>query len=346
VQSGLPKKAETVYGKFLTRWWVGKTIAPCLFKSLAKGKKMALYKQNGIKLETIDEIPFKLEKDIQTICEKNLKSLLGIDFVRSEFKIGNFRIDSLAFDNALQSFIIIEYKRDKNFSVIDQGVTYLSLMLNNKADIVLEFNELTGKNLKRNDVDWSQSKVIFVSPSFTSYQKEASNFRNLPIELWEIRQFSNSTLAFNQVVTKNSVESINTITKSSEEIEAVAKEIKVYSEDDHLQNGSPETNELYNKLKFYILNMADDIQVRPTKLYIGFITSTNFCDVAIQKKTLKIWINLAKGELDDHKGIARDVSGIGHHGNGDYEIQISDDSNLEYIVSLVKSSYSIVKSKK
>ncbi len=38
-----------------------------------------------------------------------------------------------------------------------------------------------------------------------------------------------------------------------------------------------------------------------------------------------MWINLSKGELDDPKGITRDVSETGHWGNGDYEIQISND---------------------
>jgi predicted transport protein len=54
---------------------------------------------------------------------------------------------------------------------------------------------------------------------------------------------------------------------------------------------------------------------------------------------LKVWINLQKGKLDDPKNITRDVSAIGHWGNGDYEIQISDDDNIEYIISLIKQSY-------
>jgi hypothetical protein len=91
----------------------------------------------------------------------------------------------MAYDNETNSFVIIEYKRDKNFSVIDQGYAYLSLMLNNKADFILEYNENQEKTLKRKDVDWSQSRVVFISPSFTSYQKEAINFKDLPIELWE-----------------------------------------------------------------------------------------------------------------------------------------------------------------
>jgi len=53
---------------------------------------------------------------------------------------------------------------------------------------------------------------------------------------------------------------------------------------------------------------------------------------------LKLWINLSKGKLDDPKNITRDVSSIGHWGNGDYEIQVSDDENIEYILSLIKQS--------
>jgi predicted transport protein len=52
-----------------------------------------------------------------------------------------------------------------------------------------------------------------------------------------------------------------------------------------------------------------------------------------------MWINMFKGELDDPKELARDVSNIGHWGNGDYELQIRDDENIEYIMSLIKQSY-------
>ena len=52
-----------------------------------------------------------------------------------------------------------------------------------------------------------------------------------------------------------------------------------------------------------------------------------------------MWFNLSKGELDDSKKLARDVSKIGHWGNGDYELQISSDEDFEYIMSLIKQSY-------
>tara|TARA_B110000114_G_C14989110_1_gene355824 strand:+ start:60 stop:971 length:912 start_codon:yes stop_codon:yes gene_type:complete len=297
---------------------------------------MALYKIEK-KLEYIKEKPFRLEKEIQELTENNLKTIFGLEFVKSEFALNNFRIDTLAFDKEANAFVIIEYKRDKNFSVIDQGYAYLSLMLNNKADFILEFNENLDKTLKRTDVDWSQSRVLFVSPAFTNYQREAINFKDLPIELWEVKRFENTTVSYEQIQKAGAQESIKTISKSDKTIDNVAKEIKVYSEQEHLENASDEIKELYEKFKTAIQNL-DNLEIKPKKKYIAFVAGRNVIDILPQKKALKMWINMNKGELDDTKGITRDVSTTGHWGNGDYEIQIRDDENLEYILSLVKQS--------
>lgn len=300
---------------------------------------MPLFDLDGSRLNYIREVPFKLEKEIQTLCEQNMSEILGCDFVKSEFAVENFRLDSLGFDKESKSFVIIEYKRDKNFSVIDQGYAYLALMLNHKSDFILEYNETTGTNLKRTDVEWSQSKVVFIAPSFTDYQKEAIGFKNLPIELYEIKRYANGTVSFNQVVAPRSSESIQTITASDEKISAVTKEIKVYTEEEKKAFGSQEMQELYEKLKAMILNFGDDISIKPTKLYIAFLRKTNFCDICVQKNQLKMWLNAPKGSIEDAKGAARDVSEIGHHGNGDYELSIDSDVDIEYIVSLIRQSY-------
>ncbi|MDX2503092.1 MAG: DUF5655 domain-containing protein [Gammaproteobacteria bacterium] len=297
---------------------------------------MALYKIDK-SLVNIKEKPFKLEKDLQKLTEENLKSIFGYDCVKSEFSIGNFRLDTLAYDKETNSFVIIEYKRDKNFSVIDQGYAYLSLMLNNKADFILEYNESQKDTLKRTDIDWSQSKVIFISQSFTTYQKEAINFKDLPIELWEIKRYENNTVSYEQILKYGSTESIKTISKSDNDINKVSKEIKIYTEQDNLLKASEETAELYDKFKQGILNL-DDISIKPKKLYVAFVSGTNVADIHVQKKALKIWINLREGELDDSRGLTRDVSGTGHWGNGDYELQVRSDDDLEYILSLIKQS--------
>ena len=299
---------------------------------------MAIYKL-GQRLDSVKELPFKYEKEIQNIIEKNLNMLLHLDFIRTEFALNNFRIDSLAFDRENKSFVIIEYKRDKNFSVIDQGYAYLSLMLNNKADFILEFNESQQSTLKRNDVDWTQSKVIFVSPSFTNYQIEAINFKDLPIELYEIKRFENETISFEQIQKSSAKESIKTISGNDEIVETVSKEVKVFTEQDHLQKVDFETREFYEQVRERLIGLDNYVTTQPKKQTIGFKIDNNiFCDIVLQGKGLKIYINMKSGDLEDQKKIARDVSNVGHWGNGSYEIKLTDLDDIDYVLSLLKQS--------
>lgn len=299
---------------------------------------MPIYKLNQ-KLSIIKEEPFKFEKEIQSLVEENLTTLVHLDFICSEFSLNGFRIDSLAFDKESRSFVIIEYKRDKSFSVIDQGYAYLSLMLNNKADFILEYNECQQKTLKRTDVDWSQSRVMFVSPMFTNYQKEAINFRDLPIELWEIKRFENETVSFEQVQKTSTKESIKTISGNNEIVETVSKEVRVYTEQDHLLKVDFETRELYEQVRERIISLTPNITSQPKKQTIDFRINNNiFCDIVLQSRGLKIYVNLKSGDLQDQKKVARDVSNVGHWGNGSYEIKLTDLEDIDYIISLLKQS--------
>jgi len=299
---------------------------------------MALYKIDK-KLEHIKDVPFKLEKDIQKLTEENLNTLLGLDFIKTEFSLNNLRIDTLAFNNETNSFVIIEFKNKENFSVIDQGYAYLALMLNNKADFILEYNESKNKTLKRNDVDWSQSKVVFISPKFSNYQREAINFKDLPIELWEIKRFENNTLSFEQLQKTTAKESIKTISKSDEIVEKVSKEVVVYTEQEHINKGNDEIQEIYYELKNRLQNLDNSIEIQPKKLYISFkVNKSNFCDIEIQNRQIKMTINLKKGELQDINNFARDVSNVGKWGNGDYQVKIDNSDDIDYVVGLIKQS--------
>jgi predicted transport protein len=302
---------------------------------------MPLYRLSEKKIEPIKENPFRVERDIQDIVEANLGSLFGLQLVRGEFSLNGLRIDTLAFDKEANSFVIIEYKKDRNFSVVDQGMSYLGLMLNNKAEFILEYNERCNASLKRDDVDWSQSKVMFISPSFTNFQLDAINFKDLPIELWEVHRYANNTVRFDQHKPSQASASIKTVSKQGAVVEKISREVKTYTEDGHLKIADPKIAELYNRFKELVLSIGSDITVRPMKQYIAFRAKTNVTDVVVLQKSLKIFLNLAKGKLDDPKKLARDVSNVGHWGNGDYQIQITSDDELEYIVSLVRQSYKL-----
>lgn len=299
---------------------------------------MPLFSINNNKLEKVRKLDFKLERDLQNLTEENLDEIFGLELVKSEFQLNNLRIDTLAFDNESNSFVIIEYKRGANFSVIDQGYAYLALLLNNKAEFILEYNERMDKNLRKNDVDWSQSKVVFVAPQFTTYQRKAIEFKDMAFELWESTKYDNDTILYNQIKSPETSDSITTVSKQNKVIKDVVKEVKKYNEEDHLKKASTEVLELYEEIKEH-LSEFDSLEIDPKKLYVAFKSSTNVIDINITQKHLRVWINMRKGTLDDPKGFAKDVSATGHWGNGDYELLLKPGDDLNYLMFLVGQSY-------
>ncbi len=120
---------------------------------------MPLYQHISGKLTAVKEKPFKLEKDIQTLVEANLKQLLDLEYVQTELTVQDVRFDTLAYDSTTNSFVIIEYKKDSSTSIFDQGVSYLNQMLKNQAECVLAYNNAKRTNFSKSDFDWSQSRI-------------------------------------------------------------------------------------------------------------------------------------------------------------------------------------------
>ena len=306
---------------------------------------MDLYKLNNSKLEQLESEPFKLERDIQTLIEDNCREIFNLKFVKTEFTIQKYRIDSLCFDEESNSFVIIEYKKTHSYSVIDQGFSYLSTMLNNKADFVLEFNESTGEKLKRDEVDWSQSRVIFVSPSFNSYQKDSVNFRDMPFELWEIKRYQNGLIGLNQI-SSNSKESVKTIEKGQQE---VLKEVNVLDESEVLQKTSEDTKELYEGIK-NVVSGWEDVNFKVTPNYIAILKGNKVkIYLNIQKSQIKIHL-LRRADyngkvdnapvsfnIDDPKGFF-ELRRFKNHKEL-YEYFLTDASNLDYVLMILKAKY-------
>ena len=106
-------------------------------------------------------------------------------------------------------------------------------------------------------------------------------------------------------------------------------------------NNKPDNiKELYENLKERILNEFEDIEIVATKLYIVFKTSNKIIiSIEAFKGQLKGWINLKNTKLIDPFNKTRDVSNIGHHGIGDYEMKIANDEDIDYFISLFKQAY-------
>jgi predicted transport protein len=56
-------------------------------------------------------------------------------------------------------------------------------------------------------------------------------------------------------------------------------------------------------------------------------------------KRLRLTLNVAFPEINDPRGICKDVSGLGGWGNGDVEVGLSLMEELPYILGLVRQSF-------
>ena len=74
------------------------------------------------------------------------------------------------------------------------------------------------------------------------------------------------------------------------------------------------------------------------KLYVAYKAETNFVDVVPQAKRLRLALNMRFAEVNDPKGLCKDVTAIGRWGNGDVEVHLASLDELPYIIGLVRQS--------
>jgi len=317
---------------------------------------LKLFKLQSNVLEDVEGIPFQKERDIQNLIEENMSTVFGFTMIKSEFSVGNYRIDTLCYDEERNSFVIVEYKKGASYSVIDQGFSYYQLMLNNKSDFILVLSQHLGKVLGVNDIDWGESRIVFVSPAFNSYQKDSVNFKNLPFELWEIKRYSNNTIVLNQHKS-NSKEEIQSLNGAGQDIiSEVKKEVKSYTFEEHYQKTNEGVLETFTQLK-EVMEELGDVEYVPKKPYISLLyQSTAIAHFYFQKQRVRI--DVMRGnekvdgsfskkffEMDDPKGISKSGNWVwktgvkGHY----YSISLDSNSDVDYLMFLLKQKYSLLK---
>jgi predicted transport protein len=300
---------------------------------------MPLFRLTGKQLKNIGERGFRLEKDLQALTEANLESLFGLQFVTSEFERDGLRIDTLAFDPASSSFVIIEYKRDQSFSVVDQGFAYLSLMLNNKEVFLVEYNERSRKALKRDDVDWSQSRIVFIAKSFTLHQQAASGFKDLPIELWQVTRFEGDLVLYDRVQTRKSAATVKDL-RPGNAAEQVIKQVKTYTEADVVPKEG-KGRSLYEELRSRILQFDGSLHVHPTKTYVAFREGENWRNIfAVKPRSNKVQVDLYRtqpGDLIDPDNKIEYIKNSMEYWNQHVSsIDVTDEKDIEYTLYVLR----------
>ena len=102
-----------------------------------------------------------LEKPLQTLFEHNLYSLLGVRFLVSEYGITEGRIDTLGLDEN-NCPVIVEYKRNSNENIINQGLYYLDWLMDHQDSFKLLVMEHIGGEAAET-IDWSAPRLVCVA---------------------------------------------------------------------------------------------------------------------------------------------------------------------------------------
>lgn len=304
--------------------------------------EMQLYNLQSKKLELVKEKKFGLEKEMQSLTEKNIEKVFGLEFINTEFQLNNLRIDTLSFDNDANSFVIIEYKRWSSYSVVDQWMSYLSLMLNNKADFVQELSRKRDKFIDVKDIEWSQSRVIIVADSFNRYQKESINFKDLPIELYELKAFDNNVIVYNPIRASNTSESIKTVTDFKTEYKEVSKEIKTYRIEDLIKPNWDNTRELFEELREFVLGLDENLVEKINKPYVWYKNGfQNLIGVNMYKFGLHItFVSMHKEDFNDYKDMIKNVP-VERKWWKKSGIDIKNQEDLDYAKELIKQAHKV-----
>ena len=112
-----------------------------------------------------------------------------------------------------------------------------------------------------------------------------------------------------------------------------------YTIEDHPHLLSPGLREVFEALRKEVLALDPCVTEEFMKLYVAYKAETNFVDVVPQAKRLRLSINMAFAEINDPKGLCKDVTNLGRWGNGDIEVGLKSLDELPHVMGLVRQSY-------
>ena len=129
----------------------------------------------------------------------------------------------VAFDEKTKSFKVIEYKNVREYDLLGQGSKYLKALLERKGYLVLEYYAKYDKSINIEDVDWNQTRIIFISPYYTRY--DIRNFKNIPIDLYNFSRYEDGIVEINYIPKVKNAKNIEM--KSSKDKHKILKRIKM-----------------------------------------------------------------------------------------------------------------------
>jgi predicted transport protein len=304
----------------------------------------------GDRLSAVEQKNFILEKDLQSLIEKNLEEVFNCRFVASEFSTGAQhagRIDSLALSEE-DNPVIIEYKKIESSELINQSLFYLHWIQDHKGDFEIAVQKRLGNGVK---VDWSDVRVICIAPNYKKYDLHAVQVMGANIELWKYRLFSNSSLYLEEVFHTSKSTTASTSAFAAESVyknpvmveagkkAALTRATATYTFDERLEGKSEEIKELTAIIREFILGLDESIEEVPKKFYVAYKVSQNIACMEVKGRNIKLFLKLKPSDITSTLPSYRDVTSIGHYGTGDVEFTVSSESEFESVKEFIAMAY-------
>ncbi|HEV7485320.1 MAG TPA: DUF262 and DUF1524 domain-containing protein [Thermoanaerobaculia bacterium] len=112
-----------------------------------------------------------------------------------------------------------------------------------------------------------------------------------------------------------------------------------YTIDDHPQLLGSRMREVFDAFRKEVLALDPCVSEEFMKYYVAYKAETNFVDVVPQATRLRLAINVAFADINDPKGLCKDVTDLDFWGNGDVQVGLKSLEDLPYVMSLVRQSY-------
>lgn len=112
-----------------------------------------------------------------------------------------------------------------------------------------------------------------------------------------------------------------------------------YTIADHPKLLAESVREIFESFRREVLALDPCVTEEFLKLYVAYKAETNFVDVVPQAKRLRLSLNMSFPEINDPKGLCKDVSGLGRWGNGDVEVGLASLDELPYVLGLVRQAF-------
>ncbi len=286
--------------------------------------QLRLYNTNSGVTEVTPQLA-AAEADLQRLVETNMQTLLGVRFLASEYSTGPVhagRIDSLGLD-ANGAPVVVEYKRGTDPGVINQGLFYLSWLMDHRG----EFEHLVRDRLGATaaaQVLWSGPRLICVAGDYTRYDLHAVREHRRSIDLVRYRFFGTDLIGLETLATATGRPTRGT----SEQRTGLVR------------TGRERITELAAAADEVLLGLGDGITKVRRKQYSAYRRLRNFASICPPQRTkVHVYLSLDPTEVDTVPDFTRNVTGLGHHGTGDLEVRLRTERDLERALELFRASY-------